>query len=124
MWITAAGVLFLLEGAGQSGLALNWGDGMAADSSLISQYGISNTNPFYQALLKKPYLNQVVAAPHVYPPSISKATSATTVRPVSPTRGSLKCIHSRSVGNALLYTKVTHVMLECKVHTPGKTSGM
>ena len=73
------GVLFLIEGAGQSGLALNWGDGIAADRAIIQSYGISDTNPFFTALLKKPYLNQVVAAPHVYPPSISKATTSTTV---------------------------------------------
>ena len=86
-------MLFLIEGAGQSGLALNWGDGIAADPSLIQSYGISDTNPFFTALLKKPYLNQVVAAPHVYPPSISKATTSTTVSP-------LKAVQSRPLCEA------------------------
>lgn len=74
-------MLLLIEGAGQSGLAMNWGDGLAADSGLIQSKGISDTNPFFKTLLTKPYLNQVVAAPHVYPPSISKATIATQVQP-------------------------------------------
>lgn len=63
----------MIEGAGQSGLAMNWGDGLAADPALISSKGISDTNPFFSTLMNKPYLSQVVAAPHVYPPSISKA---------------------------------------------------
>ncbi len=49
------GVLFLIEGAGQSGFAMNWGDGIAADPALISQFGISDTNPFFKALMQKPY---------------------------------------------------------------------
>lgn len=58
---------------------MNWGDGLAADTDIISSKGISDTNPFFRALLQKPYLNQVVAAPHVYPPSISKAYLQITV---------------------------------------------
>lgn len=75
----STGVLFLIEGCGQYNLAKNWGDGIASDSGLISSLGLSDTNPFFRTLLNKPYLNQVVAAPHIYPPSISKATDKTTV---------------------------------------------
>lgn len=74
-----AGVLFLIEGCGQANLAKNWGDGICTDESLVSSLGLSDPNPFFTSLLQKPYVSQVVAAPHVYPPSISMATSATTV---------------------------------------------
>lgn len=72
-----ADLLFLVEGTGQQGLAKNWGDGLAADPALLG--GLSDPNPFFQALLTRPYLEQVVMAPHVYPPSISLAQSATQV---------------------------------------------
>ena len=36
--------------------------------------GLTDPNPFFQALLRRPYLNNVVIAPHYYPPSISEAT--------------------------------------------------
>ena len=52
-------VLFFIEGLGQSGLASNWGDGLATDSSVISSYGISDPNPFFTTLMGKAYLNQV-----------------------------------------------------------------
>ncbi|CAL8461992.1 g1523 [Coccomyxa elongata] len=68
--------LFLIEGSGQSWQgAMNWGDGFITDPNLISQRGMSDPNPFFTALLSKPYLNNVVIAPHYYPPSISHATS-------------------------------------------------
>ena len=68
--------LFLIEGSGQSWQgAMNWGDGFITDQNLISQRGMSNPNPFFISLLSKPYLNNVVIAPHYYPPSISHATS-------------------------------------------------
>ncbi|KAL3142124.1 hypothetical protein ABBQ32_004742 [Trebouxia sp. C0010 RCD-2024] len=67
-------VLFFVEGLGQSGLANNWGDGICTDENTIKQYGISDPNPFFTSLMGRPYLSQVVVAPHIYPPSISKAT--------------------------------------------------
>ncbi|MBA3237641.1 MAG: cellulase family glycosylhydrolase [Parachlamydiaceae bacterium] len=66
--------LFFIEGAGQSGINANWGDGFATDENLIKQGGLSDPNPFFQALLHKPYVNQVVISPHVYPPSVTYAT--------------------------------------------------
>jgi len=67
--------LFFIEGTGQGGIGANWGDGFATDPTLISQNGLSDPNPFFKALMQKPYLNQVVISPHVYPPTITGATT-------------------------------------------------
>eukprot|EP00877_Chromochloris_zofingiensis_P000949 jgi/Chrzof1/10855/Cz05g14190.t1 len=72
--VTPDDVLFMVEGAGQTNFGLNWGNGFITDSSLISRYGLSDPNAFFQDLLSKPYVNRVVLTPHVYPPSITKAT--------------------------------------------------
>ena len=74
-----AGVLFLVEGAGQGALGKNWGDGIATDSQVISSRGLSDPNAFFTALLQKAYLSQVIIGPHVYPPSISQAAEETQV---------------------------------------------
>lgn len=63
--------LFFIEGTGQGGINANWGDGFATDSELIKKCGLSDPNPFFQELLHKPYVNQVVISPHVYPPSVT-----------------------------------------------------
>ena len=63
--------LFLVEGCGQLGVAMCWGDGFITDLGIIGQTGISDPNPFFQTLLGKPYLNNVVISPHYYPPSVS-----------------------------------------------------
>ena len=68
-------MLFFIEGTGQGNLSANWGDGFATDSTLISQYGLSDPNPFFTALLSKPYVNQVVISPHVYPPTVTGAST-------------------------------------------------
>ena len=67
--------LFLIEGCGQLGVAMNWGDGYVTDSAIIKAAGLADPNPFFQALLSRPYLNNVVISPHYYPPSVSTATS-------------------------------------------------
>ncbi|DBB06710.1 TPA: hypothetical protein ACH3X1_012211 [Trebouxia sp. C0004] len=73
------GALFFVEGTGQyapgyDGLAFNYGDGLASSSAAFNEYrGISDAGLFFEQVLSKPYLSQVVAAPHVYPPSISEA---------------------------------------------------
>ena len=55
-------VLFFVEGLGQSSpVANNWGDGLCTDKALIAQYGISDPNPFFRAVMGRPYLNQVLA---------------------------------------------------------------
>jgi aryl-phospho-beta-D-glucosidase BglC (GH1 family) len=68
-------LLFFVEGTGQGNFVMNWGDGLVTDAATIARTGISDPNPFFKALLTRPYLNNVVVAPHVYPPSISKAQS-------------------------------------------------
>lgn len=71
--VTNGNNLFFIEGSGQGGINANWGDGFATNSSIISQNGLSNPNPFFQSLNDKTYLNQVVLSPHVYPPSVTNA---------------------------------------------------
>ena len=62
-----------MEGAGQGALGKNWGDGIATDPQIISSRGLSDPNLFFSALLQKPYIDQIIIGPHVYPPSISMA---------------------------------------------------
>lgn len=66
----------MIEGLGQQNLGtLNWGDGLITDAATISNKKLSDPNPFFQQLLKKPYRRQVIAGVHVYPPSISKVAA-------------------------------------------------
>ncbi|KAK9864609.1 hypothetical protein WJX84_005551 [Apatococcus fuscideae] len=75
-----SGLLYFIEGAGQQGsIAKNWGDGFTTDSSVVSSTGVSDPNSFFSSLLGKPYLNQVVIAPHVYGPSVSMDNSGSSV---------------------------------------------
>ncbi|MFN8769916.1 MAG: glycoside hydrolase family 5 protein [Neisseriaceae bacterium] len=67
--------LFFIEGTGQGGINANWGDGFATDESIIRQSGLSDPNAFFTALEPKPYVNQVVLSPHVYPPSVTNASA-------------------------------------------------
>lgn len=52
-------VIFFIEGTGQLGLGTAWGDGFCTDPNVISANGLSDPRPFFDALLNKPYLNQV-----------------------------------------------------------------
>ena len=45
--------LFAIEGTGQAGLGANFGDGYNTGSAASG--AASNPNPFFQALLAKPY---------------------------------------------------------------------
>ncbi len=51
------------------------GNGLVTDASIIASTGISDPNPFFQEMLSKPYVDQLVAIPHVYGPSVSLAQS-------------------------------------------------
>jgi hypothetical protein len=73
--VTKGNNLFFIEGSGQSGLNVNWGDGFATNEALISQDGLSDPNTFFTSLMSKSYLNQVVLSPHVYGPSVTGATA-------------------------------------------------
>ena len=44
----------------------------------ISATGMSDPNPFFLQLITKPYVYNVVIAPHYYPPSISHSTACYT----------------------------------------------
>ncbi|BDA41274.1 probable endoglucanase E1 [Coccomyxa sp. Obi] len=71
MYKVSPTTLFLIEGCGQLGSAMNWGDGYITDASAIRIAAISDPNPFFTTLVSRPYLNNVVIAPHYYPPSVS-----------------------------------------------------
>lgn len=64
--------LYMVEGTGQIGYNLNWGDGFVTNKTIVAKYQISDATPFFQAILKKPYANNIVISPHMYGPSISK----------------------------------------------------
>jgi len=51
-------VLFIVQGCGQQPLAKNWGDGLATDAAVVAAMGLSDPNPFFSALMQKPYLSQ------------------------------------------------------------------
>ena len=61
------GLLFFIQGAGQ-----NKDGGFATDSKLISKYKLSDPSSFFEALLAKPYADQVVLAPRIYFPTAPK----------------------------------------------------
>jgi hypothetical protein len=72
LWaLTPGKPLFLVQGAGQLAMGLNWGDGTVTDPGLIAQYGLADPNPFFKALLKRPYRAAVAITPHLYPPSVT-----------------------------------------------------
>ena len=66
--------LFFIEGCGQLGYSMCWGDGFVTDPGTIAQFGLTDPKPFFNTVLTRPYANQVVISPHYYPPSISGQT--------------------------------------------------
>lgn len=63
--------IFFIEGCGQLGYAMCWGDGFIVDPGLISSFGLTDPRPFFDTALTKPWINNLVISPHYYPPSIS-----------------------------------------------------
>ncbi len=61
------GLLYFIQGAGQ-----NKDGGFATDGKLISKYKLSDPTSFFEALLSKPYADQVVLAPRIYFPTAPK----------------------------------------------------
>ena len=51
--------IYFLEGAGQQSFVTAWGDGFVTDGGIISQYGLSDPRPFFDALVEKPYVDRV-----------------------------------------------------------------
>lgn len=51
------------------------GNGFITDPAIIAQNGFSDPNPFFQQLLTKSYLGNVVISPHWYGSSISLVSS-------------------------------------------------
>jgi aryl-phospho-beta-D-glucosidase BglC (GH1 family) len=67
---------FMIEGTGQTTWNMNWGDGFVTDPAIIKAQGIDDPRPFFDTLVKKPYVHRVIISPHIYGPSISKANKA------------------------------------------------
>ena len=87
---TCAASIFLIEGLGQQNYGnLNWGNGIIIDETVIQQKGLSDPNPFFQTLLSKPYRRQVIAAVHVYGPTVSGVRVQSLLSPAKPCR--LRC---------------------------------
>ena len=51
---------------------------LTADMSL-QRYGLSDATSFFQQLSGKPYVGNVVISPHIYPPTVSFATSVSSI---------------------------------------------
>ena len=63
--------MFMVEGTGQSAYSLSWGNGFVTNKSIINKYKIDDASVFFEALLKKRYLHNVIISPHLYGPTIS-----------------------------------------------------
>ncbi|KAF8055094.1 SYT1 [Scenedesmus sp. PABB004] len=75
LWGLSPGkVMFFFEGTGQNMFGLNWGNGFITNMDIINGRGLSDPNPFFAALVRKPYADRTVITPHIYPPSITMAT--------------------------------------------------
>lgn len=61
---------FFIQGTGQTDIKSAWGSGFALDHK-------SSPADFFDQLLKKPYLNNVVISPHLYPSSITQIQGMT-----------------------------------------------
>jgi aryl-phospho-beta-D-glucosidase BglC (GH1 family) len=71
--ITPTGMLYFIEGTGQTGYSLCWGSGFVTDPAILSKYAIDDASPFLALLINRPYVTQVVISPHEYGPLIRKS---------------------------------------------------
>jgi hypothetical protein len=60
--------LVLIEGSGQPGTQMSWGDGFASEPAVVGSG--QSAAPFFEAVMSKPYAANVVLSPHVYPSSV------------------------------------------------------
>ena len=62
-------------GAGQAKLLANWGNGFATDPAVLSHVTprASDASSFFIATWNKPYVDQIVLAPHFYCPAVRTA---------------------------------------------------
>ena len=64
--------LFMVEGLAQQGLAVCWGDGFSTDSAALSKFSnVQTAASFFDAVMDKPYLGNLIISVHYYGPSIS-----------------------------------------------------
>ena len=67
--------LFMIQGLAQPGLSICWGAGLSTNATAVSQFtGAYTAASFFDKLLDKPYVGNVIIAPHFYGPSIAKNT--------------------------------------------------
>jgi hypothetical protein len=68
VWPIDNRILFMIEGMGQGGLGgCNWGDGFqTSGSSQLNGVNAQNPNPFFQALMGRPYLHHVSVNTHTH----------------------------------------------------------
>ncbi|KIZ06214.1 hypothetical protein MNEG_1745 [Monoraphidium neglectum] len=89
LWEMTPGLpIFFVEGGGQGAYkGINWGNGFITNTTLIESMShdwttrITDANPFFKALMKRPYLDRVVISPHVYGPSVSNRRDGMAVGP-------------------------------------------
>ena len=62
-------------GCGQAKLLANWGNGFATDPAVLSHVTprASDASSFFIATWNKPYVDQIVLAPHFYCPAVRTA---------------------------------------------------
>ncbi|KAF6250478.1 glycoside hydrolase superfamily [Scenedesmus sp. NREL 46B-D3] len=70
--ITPRGMLYFVEGTGQTSYGLCWGNGFVTDTAIVAKHGIDDASPFFRRLVRRPYVGQVVISPHEYGPTIRK----------------------------------------------------
>jgi aryl-phospho-beta-D-glucosidase BglC (GH1 family) len=63
--------MFLIEGTGQTGYKLSWGNGFIVDPNIIEKYGIDDPRWFFQSLNSRSYRSRIIISPHLYGPSVT-----------------------------------------------------
>ncbi len=69
-------ILYMIEGTGQLNYNLNWGDGFVTDPNIIKEYQIDDASLFFNELMNKSYIGNIIISPHMYGPSVTKNKQA------------------------------------------------